>query len=149
MDKIHYQRILAPVDGSKVTSRVVDHATAIAKRNHAHLDLLNVVQINQINDGYAKAGSISGDQAYNLVTLTQARLNDLKRRAKTNGIDDVSIHVRFGNPKRVIAKDFLKDHHNDLIVMGTTSLSGVERMLVGSVTNYVVRNAPCDVIVTH
>ncbi|WP_283583934.1 universal stress protein [Limosilactobacillus difficilis] len=149
MEQIHYQRILAPVDGSKVTARVVDHATAVAKRNHAHLDLLNVVQINQINDGYAKAQSISGDQAYNLVTLTEARLNDLKRRAKKNGLDDVSIHVRFGNPKRVIARDFLRDHHNDLIVIGATGLSSVERMLGGSVTPYVVRNAPCDVIVTH
>ena len=70
-------------------------------------------------------------------------------RAWKMGLLDVSIHIRFGNPKQVIAKDFPKDHHNDLIVIGTTGLSSVERFVLGSVTNYVNRNALCDVLVVR
>ena len=38
------------------------------------------------------------------------------------------------------------DHQPDLIVMGRTGLTALERVLVGSVTAYVQRFAPCDVL---
>ena len=76
-------------------------------------------------------------------------MDDLKNRAVKAGVKDVNIHIRFGNPKRVIAREFPSDHNNDLIVIGTTGLSGFERFVVGSVTNYVNRNARCDVLVVQ
>ncbi|MCT0223533.1 universal stress protein, partial [Lactiplantibacillus plantarum] len=39
------------------------------------------------------------------------------------------------------------DHHNELIMIGSTGLSAVERLMVGSVTTYVSRNAICDVLI--
>ena len=59
----------------------------------------------------------------------------------------MSIHVRFGIPKTVIAKDFVDEYHIDLIVIGSTGLNVVERILVGSVAEYVNRHAPVDVMV--
>ena len=47
----------------------------------------------------------------------------------------------------MIAHDFAEDHNIDLIVMGATGLSAVERMVVGSVTQYATRNADADVLV--
>lgn len=140
-----YQNVLAPVDGSKATPQVVDKAIDIAKQNNAHLDILNVVEVNQFSDSYG--GAVSGDVIYNLVEEIEDRLNDLKNRAVDAGLTDVSIHVRFGNPKPVIARDFPEDHASDLIVIGTTGLSAVERVMVGSVTSYVNRVAPCDVLI--
>ncbi|KRM60272.1 hypothetical protein FC35_GL001521 [Limosilactobacillus coleohominis DSM 14060] len=49
----------------------------------------------------------------------------------------------------VISRDFIRDHHNDLIVMGGTGTSRIERLLLGSTTGYVVRMAKCDVIVAR
>ena len=134
-----YQRILVPIDGSRATPVVMEKAIAAAKKHQAHLDILNVAQVNQL----------STSQTFDLVKTTQERLGDLKKHAEESGVKSVAIHIRFGNPKQVIARDFIADHHNDLIVIGTTGLSMVERLIVGSVTSYVVRNAACDVEVVR
>ncbi|BAP86506.1 universal stress protein UspA [Paucilactobacillus hokkaidonensis JCM 18461] len=140
-----YQNILAPVDGSKATAQVIDKAIQIALQNDTHLDILNVVEVNQFSDSYG--GAVSGDVIYGLVEEIETRLNDLKKRATDAGLTDVSIHVRFGNPKPVIAREFPGDHKNELIVIGTTGLSAVERFMVGSVTSYVNRTAKSDVLI--
>lgn len=143
-----YHNILAAVDGSGATMEVLDAAIDSAIRNDAHLDILTVTQVDQITDGYSNA-VLSEEATFDSVNATKDRMEDLRKRALKAGVKDVDIHIRFGNPKRVIAREFPKDHHNDLIIMGTTGLSGVERFMIGSVTSYVNRNARCDVMVVQ
>lgn len=140
-----YQNILAPIDGSKATQSVLDKAIEVAKLNETHLDILNVLEVNQFSDTYG--GAVSGDVIYKLSEDVQARLNDLKQKALDAGVSSVDIHVRFGNPKPVIAREFPADHGTQLIVIGSTGLTAVERLMVGSVTNYVSRSAACDVLI--
>ena len=47
-----YKNILAPIDGSKVTDTVLKKAIEVAKRNDTHLDILNVLEVNQFSDTY-------------------------------------------------------------------------------------------------
>lgn len=140
-----YKNILAPIDGSKVTDTVLKRAIEVAKRNDTHLDILNVLEVNQFSDTYG--GAVSGDVIYKLSEDVQKRLAELKKQAEDAGLSDVSVHVRFGNPKPVIATEFPKDHHNELIMIGSTGLNALERLMVGSVATYVSRNAICDVLV--
>ncbi|HUL62234.1 MAG TPA: universal stress protein [Methanocella sp.] len=58
----------------------------------------------------------------------------------------VETHVLEGNPALEITK-FAKDHDCDLIVVGTLGKSGIDRLLLGSVAEKVVRIAPCPVLV--
>ncbi|WP_395387286.1 universal stress protein [Pediococcus parvulus] len=140
-----YKNILAPIDGSKVTDTVLKKAIEVAKLNDTHLDILNVLEVNQFSDTYG--GAVSGDVIYKLSEDVQKRLAELKKQAEDAGLSDVSVHVRFGNPKPVIATEFPKDHHNELIMIGSTGLNALERLMVGSVATYVSRNAICDVLV--
>ncbi|MCT4398570.1 universal stress protein [Pediococcus ethanolidurans] len=140
-----YKNILAPIDGSKVTDTVLKKAIEVAKRNDTRLDILNVLEVNQFSDTYG--GAVSGDVIYKLSEDVQKRLDELKKQAEDAGLKDVSVHVRFGNPKPVIATEFPKDHHNELIMIGSTGLNALERLMVGSVATYVSRNAICDVLV--
>ncbi|KRL95058.1 universal stress protein [Limosilactobacillus equigenerosi] len=147
MEIKNYKRILVPVDGSEATESVVAQAISLARAYHAQLDLLNVIQVAQFSDGLVSSMSLSQDQTQTLVTTTTDQLNDLRQAALDAGVSDVDIHIRFGNPKQVIAHDFIEDHHNDLVVIGSTGLSAVERWIVGSVTSYVMKNAAADVVV--
>ncbi|MCQ2569654.1 MAG: universal stress protein [Limosilactobacillus sp.] len=147
MEIKNYKRILVPVDGSEATESVVGQAISLARTYHAQLDLLNVIQVAQFSDGLVSSMSLSQDQTQTLVTTTTDQLNDLRQSALDAGVSDVDIHIRFGNPKQVIAHDFIEDHHNDLVVIGSTGLSAVERWIVGSVTSYVMKNAAADVVV--
>ncbi len=54
-----------------------------------------------------------------------------------------------GSPKQIIAKEIPEDNHVDLIMLGATGLNAVERLFIGSVSEYVIRNATCDVLVVR
>lgn len=143
-----YQNILVPVDGSKQAELAFNKAVATAKRNGAHLDLLNVIDTRAMS--YNFAGMSDGSIAYQLVDKAKEYLDELLKRAKNDlQFDNLDIHIRLGNPKTVISFDFPRDHHNDLVMMGASGLSRVQRAMVGSVTSFVKRNSRVDVLVVR
>ncbi|MBA1433978.1 universal stress protein [Bombilactobacillus bombi] len=144
-----YKRILAPVDGSDEAEIALKKATQIAIRNHATLDVLDVLDTRQFVGAYG--GMLTSDVIYQITEDTQDYLSRLQKEIVKAGLpkDQVKVHIRFGDPKTVIAMDFLKDYHNDLIILGSTGLNAVERLLVGSVSSYVTRTALTDVIVVR
>jgi nucleotide-binding universal stress UspA family protein len=146
-DSIAYKNILAPVDGSKISERIVEKAAAVAVRNETRLDLLYVIDTNSLS-GLAGM-SISGDVVYQLVQDAEEKLANYKAIAEKEGAKNVDVHVRFGSPKTVIARDFPADHDNDLIMIGKSGLNTLERLLVGSVASFVVANAKADVLIVQ
>ncbi|GHP13495.1 universal stress protein [Lentilactobacillus fungorum] len=147
MQEQNYQNVLVPVDGSAVTEHVLQRAIEVAKTNDAHLDILNILEVNQFNQTYGSA--VSGDVVFKLTENTENKLKEMQQEAEDAGVKDVNIHIRFGNPKPIIAREFPNDHDTDVIVMGSTGLSAVERLIIGSVTSYVTRTAKCDVLIVR
>ena len=140
-----YQNILVPVDGSKESELALERAIFVAKRNGAHVDVLNVIDTRAM--AYNFAGMSDGSIAYQLVDKSKEYLSKLLKEAKEkNDFDNMDIHIRLGNPKTIISFDFIHDHHNDMIMIG---LSRMQRAVMGSVTSYVKRNAPVDVLVVR
>jgi len=70
-----------------------------------------------------------------------------KEKALATGLENVNILVEYGSPKTMISKDLAKKVHADLIICGATGLNAVERFLIGSVSENIVRSANCDVLV--
>lgn len=144
MEKQSYQNILVPVDGSSISSKVLDRGIELAIANDTTLDILNVLEVTQFNQSYGS--SLNGDVIYKLTEDTEKQLEAMQKRAQETGVKEVNIHIRFGNPKPIIANEFPQDHQTQLIVLGSTGLSAIERFVVGSVTSFVTRNAICDVL---
>ena len=69
--------------------------------------------------------------------------------AKDKGVKNVNYSIEYGAPKTIIARDVPKEMNADLIMIGATGLNAVERILIGSVTEYVTRTAICDVLVVR
>lgn len=144
-----YDKILVPVDGSESAERAFDKAVQAAQENHGHIDVLNVIDTRQFM-GENKDALISGDAIYQMTQDSEEYLKGLQQWAKEkHNFDDVSIHIRYGSPKMVISYDFIKAHHNNLIIMGATGLSAMERILMGSVTEFVNKHALADVLVVR
>lgn len=139
-----YENILVPVDGSKEAELAFHKAIATAKRNNAHVDVLNVIDTRAM--AYNFAGMSNGSIAYQLVEKAKDYLDGLLENVD---FDNIDIHVRLGNPKTVISFDFPHDHHNDLIMIGASGLSRMQRAMIGSVTSFVNRNAHIDVLVVR
>ncbi|KRM99865.1 universal stress protein [Loigolactobacillus rennini] len=141
-----YHNILVPIDGSKEAELALAKAVEVAKRNAAHLDILDVLATQQYEVSYS--GFVDGSVIYKMSKDVKVYLDRLVDQIeKETKFTNINIHIRFGNPKTVIAYDFPKEHHNDLIMIGATGLNAVERMLIGSVATYVNRNALTDVLV--
>lgn len=143
------ESILVLVDGSESAERAFDKAVKIAIADNAHVDVLNVIDTRQFM-GEMQDTLISGDTIYQMTQDAEEYLKSLKKWAHDNfNFDDIDYHIRYGSPKRIISYDFIKDHHDDLIVMGATGLNAVERMLMGSVTEYVNQHALADVLIVR
>jgi len=144
----NYANILVPVDGSVQAELALKKAVIVAQQNNAHVDLLSVLRINHY--GFYVSGSMPGGVIHDLVQDATSYLNSLIETTQAaTGFKDMSVHVRFGNPKTVIAHEFIKDHQNDSIVLGATGMSAVARVVEGSVTAYVSRMAAVDVFVVR
>jgi nucleotide-binding universal stress UspA family protein len=134
-------RVLAPVDLSDQSDLVVNHATALAEAYSAPLDLLHVVE------------EAAYPSAYGLDPLTPSMPNvqDRAREALETLAGDhephpgpINVHVLAGNAARDIV-EFADEQGADLIVMATHGRTGLERFLIGSVAEKVVRRARCPV----
>lgn len=144
-----YKRILVPVDGSQSAERAFEKAIIIAQENDAHLDLLNVIDTRQFM-GDMQDSLIGGDTIYQLTQDADNYLKNLIEFAeKTNNFTNIDVHIRYGNPKRVISIDFVKDHKIDLTIIGSTGLNAVERLVMGSVTEYVNQHSLADVLIVR
>lgn len=134
-------RVLAPVDLSDESRRVVDHAAALSDAYAAPLDLLHVVE----EAAYPNAYGIdpATPELPNVQDRAREALETLAGRLELR-TDPVNIHVVAGNAARDIV-EFAKANAADLIVMATHGRTGVERFLIGSVAEKVVRRAPCPV----
>ncbi len=137
-----YSRILVPTDGSEGSMIALDHALELAQAHDATIRGLYVV-----NEG-ALAGAaveVPWDGLYaHLRNEGETALQSLRERAEEADVS-VETELREGRPSRMIVTD-ATETGCDLIVMGTHGRSGLDRLLLGSVAEGVIRSAPVPVM---
>ncbi|MBI4813434.1 MAG: universal stress protein [Methanobacterium sp.] len=147
-----YQKILLPTDGSKFAENAAQHAIWIASRSSAEIIVLNVIETS----------SLVGLPAEDLIVRIKEMLKEEGRRSlerisemvteseKESKIEDIKITLKTeeGSPADAILKTVEKEDV-DLVVMGTSGKHGLDRFLLGSVTEKVVRSAKCPVLAVH
>jgi nucleotide-binding universal stress UspA family protein len=142
---IEMSRILCPIDFSDHSRRALDHAVAIARWYESAITVLHVyapVPVAAFGPNHVEIPpmiltSVDRDQL----------LSDVKRFADAEAAPGVTIEaaVREGAPARTIV-DEADSMQADLLVMGTHGRSGFERLMLGSVTEKVLRKATCPVM---
>lgn len=140
-----YQNILVALDGSQEAEWAFKKAVEIAKRSNATLVLTHVIDTRTfaIVEGFDTAlGNRAEKQA-------QDMLENYVKLAQEAGLASVEYDIDFGSPKIRIPRELAKKHKADLIMCGATGLNAVERFFIGSVSEYIVRHAPCDVLVVR
>ncbi len=71
-----------------------------------------------------------------------------ERAAAALGIADFEVHVRSGDPGAELC-ELAAELSASAIVMGSRGRGGIRRAVLGSVSDHVVRNAPCSVVITR
>ena len=139
------QHILVPVDFSEDAEQALSYALEIAGKLGARLTLVHVIQAPVAT---ARGMGVSLTAYFQQVELeASATMNDRARRAQEAGIA-CDIVILQGAPFQQIV-DLASARQVDLIVMGTQGRTGLQRFVLGSVAERVVRLAPCPVLVTR
>jgi nucleotide-binding universal stress UspA family protein len=137
----HYRSILVAVDGSKAAEYAFRKSLDVAKRNKG--SILNIVNVIDTRAIYAYERST----VERVQLESEELLNGYKAQAEAEGIENVKVVIEYGSPKTVITKELASLVEADLILCGATGLNAVERFIMGSVSEAIVRSAKCDVLV--
>lgn len=134
--------LLVPVDFSAASRHGLAFAASLAGQFHARLHLLHVVEPPVLPQwGYAR---IPRRESRQRIAATEG----LPKLPSECGFDPAlvaSTQVRLGQAEDEICR-FAVEGPVDLIVMACHGLGGLQRALVGSTTERVVRRAPCPVL---
>ncbi|MGM0903376.1 MAG: universal stress protein [Bacillota bacterium] len=138
-----YKNVLVAVDGSKEAAWAFKKAVEIAKRNDAKLIMTHVIDLRTFATVEAYDRTIS-ERAKE---FAEQLLENYKLQAIDSGVREVTYTIDYGSPKVKIAKEIAKKYNVDLIICGATGMNAVERFFIGSVSEHIVRYAPCDVMI--
>lgn len=137
------KNILVPTDLSEGAEEALDYACDIARQFGATVHLIHVIGIPTL--GVPELGvALTSTVIDSLIRDNQEALDALVLRKQNNATFGQTL-LRTGDARDLICQT-AKDLDADLIVMGTHGRRGVSRALLGSVTETVVRSAPCPVL---
>lgn len=160
--EVGYKRIFVAVDYYNLTGKVFEKALELAKVYHGQLMIFHSVQ-----------GDLPGDPLYGgfgsmgiYSELYYQEMSEYNEKMRQEAIEkllswlrgfadqatEANIMAEFdykmGDPGKNICR-MAKNWQADLIVVGRRGRSGVSEMILGSVSNYVVHNAPCSVLIVQ
>jgi len=127
--RITFEKILVPTDGSIFSDLASREAISIAKRTKSSLIVLSVAKKDE-----------------NL-PVAEASVDMVKEVSKREGIKVEALTLK-GEPYEVIV-DTAEKKKAGFIVVGSHGRSGIERLLMGSVTERVIGHAGCPVLIVR
>jgi nucleotide-binding universal stress UspA family protein len=135
--------ITCPIDFSDISRRALDHAALLARWYEAELHVIHVMPLMPTVFGFpspAMDGAI--EPAH-----TDAIVKELTKCVGSAAtiVPRTQLAVRSGSAAAEILR-YVDEAKSDLLVVGTHGRTGFERVVLGSVTEKVLRKAPCPVL---
>jgi nucleotide-binding universal stress UspA family protein len=152
-----FKNVLVPLDGSEHSLRALETAIQIAKKFDAKITLIHVFSVTATPVIMPEPTTLtpSGVPIMTPAEVTKivetARgvgrdiLTDGKQKVESESIE-VQMVLEEGNTVHEITK-FAKEAKSDLIIMGVKGIGKLRELLVGSVSEGVIKQAPCPVLI--
>jgi nucleotide-binding universal stress UspA family protein len=157
-----FQKILVAIDHSALGKRVFDEALILVKATSASLVLLNVLSpddeaslsppilIGQESYPVGLSGRVV--EIYQELWETYAKQGLEMLRSLTDKALAADVEATFqqvlGSPSRIIC-ELARELAVDLIIVGRRGRSGLNELILGSVSNYVLHHATCSVLTVY
>ena len=142
-ERVRFERVLVPVDFSAGSLSVLRRASILACSG-TMIRVLHAIQLNIVGEerGIARTGLIR--------ELHEAAREELGKLIERLWADETpaAVIIREGRPKDVILQE-ARASNADLIVMGAHQHAGWRRMFHRNTAAYVMRHAPCPVLVVR
>jgi universal stress protein A len=135
----HIRKILAPTDLSAFSKAGVRYALGLARVSGAVVTVYHVVDSSELPIRTVRLTSFWKESQRALSSFLRDNFSEFLLFVETRE------KVELGNPAENIVEEATKEGAN-LIVISTHGRTGVSHALIGSVTEKVVRHAPCPVL---
>lgn len=138
-----YNTILVPTDGSTAAETAAETALALAQRFDASLHGITVAELDDF------PADVKPDVADELTQQGEATLATIADQATEAEVAATTNVIETTEPIHQAIIDYATDHDADLIVMGTQGRTGLNRLVLGSVTERTLRISPIPVLTVH
>ncbi|MDF0590086.1 universal stress protein [Candidatus Methanocrinis natronophilus] len=139
------KKIVVSIDTSEYSKMVMARASAIAIAFEAEIHVISVVSLPKLVASVADIGREDLRRSENEFQDHQKRLIDEYMRGYNLRVESRVLH---GDPSAKILS-YADEIGADLIVMGSKAYGKVQRFLLGGVSEEVVRNAKCSVMIAR
>ncbi len=136
-----WNHILVPVDGSEWSRAAADIAFQLVRSYGSRLEVVSVADVPSHLYG------LSISAADQMILRARQYLERITCEAEARGIEANSV-LREGEPAKILI-ELVHNQASDLIIMGSHGRTGLTRLLMGSVTERVVHNSPCPILVVR
>ena len=133
------EHVLVPLDGTRRSEAVLKHATAVARLFDAPMTLIRVMR----HDGRVEEDRHDGEGDRS----AESYLEDLAEELRHRGVE-VDTHVGQGDPVAAIL-EAARDRDTDLIAMASRCRGPLTRLVLGSVSDKVLRRTSASVLVVN
>lgn len=138
---MHYHRIVIPVSGGPEDDRAIDLVGELAQRHPTSITLVYVVEVQQAMplDAELPEAVARGEDVL-------ARAEQLTRQRLPTSVDLISTDLLQARSAGAAIVDEALEQNADVILMATAISIKYGKPMTGDAAAYVIRNAPCDVI---
>lgn len=136
-----YRRVLAPVDFSDSSHAALQQASAVARQHDAELTVIHVVEPPRLMPPYDRLDESTENELHDRAVKA---LDELLAKVELTHAPQQKVVVIGEADERIVS--YAQEQSTDLIVMGHVGLSGLNRLLMGSTTERVLRQTPCAVL---
>jgi len=136
-----FKRILVPLDGSEHSLHALKKAIEIAKKFDGKITLIHIFSVGTITTSSSESCEIIKE----IRKRGESVLANAKKDVKAQEVQ-VETLIKEGHTVNEILK-VVKEGDFNLIVIGARGISKIKEILLGSVSDGVIRHAPCPVLV--
>jgi nucleotide-binding universal stress UspA family protein len=142
-----YKKIILPTDGSKQANKAAKHAMWIANYSNAEIIILNVIETSTFSTLHHR--KLKKEMKQMLKGEGNKAIEDIEKIYEKEEYNiKITSLIEEGSPAEKIL-DLSEKEDVDLIVMGTSGKHNIDRFLIGSVAEKVVRSSKIPVLVVH
>jgi len=146
-----HKKILVPTDGSGNAEKAGEYAISLANISEAEILFLYVIDTDYLNsirqrDLREQMDKDMGEEGKKAVNKIEAKIKDEQSQGKCKLVNTYSM-MKEGKPADVILKT-IEEEDIDQVVMGKSGKHGIEKLIIGSTTEKIVREStvPVNVI---
>ena len=158
MQENHFSRVLVTIDGSTSSMHAIDYAISIAVKNDSQLIILYIIDFykyTHLSSSIILAPTFGSEKYLEEKSEAEKLMNKIKENFKLKINDNTkskNLKTEIVEGAKSVATtimEYAESENVDLIIVGSRGRTSFKKLLLGSVSSNVIKNAHCAVLVVR